>query len=285
MATADSPRLSRRALLAAAATAGAGLLTACGDDGPVPRARERERVAPPRDEPVTGPGNDDGHRRGLLGTRPRAGARGAAPPGTGPLEVAPHPAALVHVPAGYDPARPVPLVLTLHGAGGTAEHGLGPLLHLADAHGLLLVSPRARRATWDVIMGRYGPDVGAIDAILERVLARYAVDPERIAVSGFSDGASYALSLGLGNGDLFRRILAFSPGFAAPVEQHGAPRVFVTHGTRDEVLPIERCSRRLVPQLRRAGYDVEYREFDGPHTVPPALAEAAVRWAFGTDGS
>ena len=50
------------------------------------------------------------------------------------------------------------------------------------------------------------------------------------------------------------------------------------HGTHDAVLPIDRCSRRLVPELRRAGYEVEYEEFDGPHTVPPAIARAAVRW-------
>jgi poly(3-hydroxybutyrate) depolymerase len=42
------------------------------------------------------------------------------------------------------------------------------------------------------------------------------VDPQRICVSGFSDGASYALSLGLANGDLFTHVAAFSPGFMRP---------------------------------------------------------------------
>ncbi len=42
--------------------------------------------------------------------------------------------------------------------------------------------------------------------------------------------------------------------------------------------PEERCSRRIVRQLERAGYEVTYREFDGAHTVPLEIAlEAAGR--------
>ena len=59
-----------------------------------------------------------------------------------------------------------------------------------------------------------------------------------------------ALSLGMGNGDLVSHVAAFSPGFAAPDAQVGRPGVFITHGVDDRVLPIDRCSRRLVPRLR-----------------------------------
>jgi phospholipase/carboxylesterase len=65
-----------------------------------------------------------------------------------------------------------------------------------------------------------------------------AVDAGRLAVEGFSDGASYALSIGLTNGDLLTHVVAFSPGFASPVAYTGKPPVFVSHGTHDEVLPI-----------------------------------------------
>jgi phospholipase/carboxylesterase len=65
------------------------------------------------------------------------------------------------------------------------------------------------------------------------------------------------------NGDVFTRVLAFSPGFRAPAERTGSPRIFVSHGVRDGMLPMDRCSRRIVPQLERGGYDVLYREFDG----------------------
>ena len=186
--------------------------------------------------------------------------------------------ALLLVPAGYHPEHPTPFVLSLHGAGGNAESGLYPLRELADEAGLILLSPASRGGTWDVIRGGYGPDVAFIDRALTAAFSRCAVDPARLAIAGFSDGASYALSLGITNGDLFRAMVAFSPGFAAPARPHGCPRIFVSHGTRDEVLPIDRTSRRVVPQLEDAGYDVHYREYDGPHSVPPEIAREAVAW-------
>ena len=102
-----------------------------------------------------------------------------------------------------------------------------------------------------------------------------------MAVGGYSDGGSYALSLGLTNGDLFPHVLAFSPGFLMPAGRTGSPRVFVSHGTGDGWLPIGRTSRRIVPQLERAGYAVRYREFEGGHVVPPAVAAEAARWLVG----
>src|SRR4051794_37446035 len=73
----------------------------------------------------------------------------------------------------------------------------------------------------------------------------------------------YALSLGLANGGLFGRVLAFSPGFVAAGPRHGRPGVFVPRGAGDGVLRTDATSRDLVPGLRRDGYVVEYREFDG----------------------
>jgi predicted esterase len=186
--------------------------------------------------------------------------------------------ALLYVPAGYRGDAPVPLVLSLHGAGGNAQHGLSPLRALADEAGFALLAVGAAGRTWDVIVDGFGPDVEAIDEALAHVFGLVAVDPERLTVSGFSDGASYALSLGITNGDLFTHVLAFSPGFMAPASQHGAPRIFISHGTADQVLPISRCSRRVAPALQHAGYEVEYREFAGAHSVPADVAREAVGW-------
>ena len=183
-----------------------------------------------------------------------------------------------YVPVGYRSEQPAPLVLMLHGAGGTGRRTIETLMPLADAAGLLLLAPDSRGRTWDVLIGGYGPDIAFIDAALADTFAQYAVDPGHIAAEGFSDGASYAVSIGIANGDLLTHVLAFSPGFAAPPGQEGTPRFFVSHGLRDEVLPIDMCSRRLVPALRRAGYDVTYREFDGPHRTPPEIAQLGVEW-------
>jgi phospholipase/carboxylesterase len=184
---------------------------------------------------------------------------------------------LVRVPATAG-ASPLRLVLALHGAGGNAKGGLAPLLPLADTHGLLLVAPTSQSSTWDAVTGRWGPDVRRIDDALAQVFGSYPIDPARLAVSGFSDGASYALSLGLANADLFTHVIAFSPGFIAPALRFGTPRVFLSHGRSDTVLPIDRTTRRIVAQLQRTHVPVEVHEFDGGHTVPGPIAEDAVRW-------
>jgi phospholipase/carboxylesterase len=186
----------------------------------------------------------------------------------------------LYVPAGYRDETPSPLVLLLHGAGEDARDGLAQLREQADEMGLILLAPGSRGPTWDLILnrGRYGPDVAAIDRALGYAFSRCTVDPERVGVGGYSDGASYALALGLANGYLFSHVLAFSPGFLAPTGQTGSPRVFVSHGTRDGWLPIDSCSRRIVPRLQRAGYKVRYREFEGGHVVPPAIAREAASW-------
>ncbi|GIH98454.1 alpha/beta hydrolase [Planobispora takensis] len=218
------------------------------------------------------PGPDEGARHGRLTARPAANPV-TVEPGTHRLDGR----VLLYVPP-IPQDGPSRLAVVLHGAGGTAEQALGWLSPHADAAGSLLLAPQSVAPTWDVITGGYGPDVARLDAALEEVFTRTAVAAGHVAVAGFSDGGSYALSLGVANGDLFRAVLAFSPGFMAAMVHHGHPRFFVSHGTGDRVLPIDRCSRRLVPALRESGYPVTYQEFEGGHEVPPQVVSTAVRW-------
>jgi phospholipase/carboxylesterase len=178
-----------------------------------------------------------------------------------------------------DSALPMPLVLLLHGAGGHAHHGLGLLEHLADDNRMILAAPASTASTWDVIAKRtYGPDVALLNETLKYMFENYPVDPSHLAIGGFSDGASYALTVGLANGDLFTHVIAFSPGFIAPMSPRGEPGIFVSHGTRDIVLPIGPCSRSIVSQLRQAEYSVMYDEFDDGHAIPEEVAAFAVNW-------
>jgi predicted esterase len=219
------------------------------------------------------------HERGQLSSRPHPPTVGSPPTGLVPLQLSGSDRdGVLYVPPSYRPGHPAPLVLSLHGAGGSGRRSLGRLRPLADELGLLVLSPDSRDSTWDVVRTGFGPDPEFLDRALDLVFARYAVDPARIAAEGFSDGASYAISLGLLNGDLFSDVIAFSPGFVLAEHRRGRPRCFVSHGAHDPVLPIDQCSRRIVRELRGDRYDVQYTEFDGGHEVPPEIARAAVNW-------
>ena len=206
--------------------------------------------------------------------RPDPAAEPALPPGTSPVQLANGATGALRVPSG--PARG--LVVCLHGAGGSAAEGLTLLESRADEQGLLLLAPASVASTWGPVRGGSDPDTPALDTALRELFARYPVDPARVAVAGFSDGASYALSLGLENGDLFGQVVAFSPGYEAATTRRGRARFLITHGTHDRVLPVARCGRRVAADLQAEGFGVDYREFDGEHVVPPDLALAAAEW-------
>jgi phospholipase/carboxylesterase len=174
-----------------------------------------------------------------------------------------------------------PVVVFLHGAGGTGRRELRAVIGAADRFGVVLAAPDSRGTSWDVLEGGFGPDVAFIDRMLGTLSDRRHLDLSRLAIGGISDGASYALSLGVINGDLFHGVIAFSPGFAVAPAAVGRPRIFVSHGTEDAILPIDATSRRLVAGLRSDGYEVTYREFIGGHTVPPPIADAGFAWWVG----
>lgn len=173
---------------------------------------------------------------------------------------------------------PLPLFVLLHGAGGRGAGVLRRLGSAPDDAGVAVLAPDSRESTWDAIRGGYGRDVTFINRALERVFETVAIDPARMAVGGFSDGATYAVSLGLINGDLFHRVVAFSPGFVVDGEPHGKPGFFISHGTADPILPIDQSSHVIVRSLRKRGYDVTFREFEGGHEIPADIARDSMRW-------
>lgn len=257
---------SRRSVLLAGL---ASVLLACGaDEQGDPLITEPD---PDRDK------SDAGAGQGRLTFRPSPPGRMTGDTGMMTIQgTAGAPPARAYVPGTGNDQRPMRLVVLLHGAGGQAERSVNWLRPFADAGRLLLLAPKSTQATWDVIHEGYGPDVRNIDRLLSKVTTDYPINAHGVA--GFSDGATYSLSLGLGNGDVFDSVIAFSPGFSAAQLRVGRPRFFVSHGTEDPVLPIERCSRRIVPALEKSGYDVTYREFPSGHEVPPQIMRSAADW-------
>ena len=214
---------------------------------------------------------------------PRLSARPGEPTltptiGYTPLELGTSRDGFLWVPSGYDARTAAPLVVALHGAGQSADFWAS-YRNRADDRGFVLLVPESRGATWDVLNTGFGPDVAFIDDALAFAFASCRIDATRIALAGFSDGATYTLSLGVSNGDLFTHLIAYSPGFIRATDPIiGRPPIFVSHGTDDPILSYDNTRNDLVPRLQDEGYAVTFQSFVGGHTVPPAISEQALDW-------
>lgn len=195
--------------------------------------------------------------------------------------------AYAYLPKGLTGA-PAPVLVALHGAGGQASQVLESFREAADANGIVLLIPQSAKGTWDMVddlssrlglelnvQPRYGKDLKAIDAALADLFTKVAVDPARVGIMGFSDGATYALSVGTANPQLFRRIIAFSPGPAFVGKSAPDQYVFISHGEHDKVLPFA-TARGHASKLRVRKVPVEFEKFDGGHEVPQAIKDKAM---------
>ena len=110
---------------------------------------------------------------------------------------------LLHVPDSYDPETPTALVLSLHGAAGWShqQRDLTGWDHLADEHGFLVVYPQGVRdlgfsRVWRVAEGpELFVDARFFSELLDDLESRYAIDPRRIYVNGFSNGGGMTFVL------------------------------------------------------------------------------------------
>ncbi len=217
---------------------------------------------------------------GRLHFRPRLPSEEPLPAGCHALGLFAERDARLYVPSALPARRPVPLVVLFHGGGGSAEKILPMLAVHAEARGFLLLTPQSLHPTWDLVIAGNGPDRERLDHALHAVAAHFLIDPARLAFAGHSDGGSYALSLGLTNGDLVSHLIVSSAGFLSVQMQAGAPRIFLSHGTRDEQIPVARSGRRHAEALVHAGYDVVYVEYDGPHAYDANVVRQAMSFFF-----
>ncbi|MGE3537723.1 MAG: dienelactone hydrolase family protein [Candidatus Tectimicrobiota bacterium] len=182
-----------------------------------------------------------------------------------------------YVPEAYRADRLWPLLLALHGAGGNDEDFLWTWLKHAKSRGYILVSAKSFGPTW------YPWDAQSLLLMLEAVQARYHVDPQRILLTGLSDGGSFSYDVGFAFPERFRA-LAVVAGILRPherVQQAPALPVYIVHGERDQIFPVAYV-RLVVEQLRQWGHQVTYRELPGfGHAYPPGENPAILDWFAG----
>jgi phospholipase/carboxylesterase len=190
-------------------------------------------------------------------------------------------------PTALEAGRTYPLVVVLHGAGRQDELLARAYAGEPDRRGALFLVARSLRPTWDLIAGGSGEDLDFLGWALAWIADRYPIDPQRRALIGYSDGASYALAVGLSNPRAFAAVMGWAAGFLA-IDAHNLtpddprPRVLLEHGTQDQLFPFDQVAVPLRDALVRLGYDVTFRVDEGGiHWPSPAFQTAALDWFFG----
>ena len=161
----------------------------------------------------------------------------------------------IHVPALYDKTKPVPLLIALHGGGGTGERmerlTLKGFNALSDKEGFVVVYPDGIEKHWNDGREkvRYRAhrekidDIGFISALIDDLVKRLNIDNKRIYVKGISNGAMLSNRLAC---ELSGRITAIAPvagNMPYDLAPHCSPSkpisVLMISGTKDPMMPWE----------------------------------------------
>ena len=172
----------------------------------------------------------------------------------------------LYVPESYTTSRKWPLVVCLHGAYGRADHHIWSWLRPAKSRGYMLLAPKSLDVTWSILQPER--DIQSVAAMLEEVCSDYTVDPDRVCLTGLSDGGTFTYQLGLGRPDLFAGIAPVAGDFHGMLDdilrrkQGVNLPIHIVHGALDHIFPVEtiRSGHGL---LTRLGYNATYDEL--PH--------------------
>ena len=170
----------------------------------------------------------------------------------------------LYVPSNYEPSKPYALVICLHGAGFTGDAYLERWQTRLD-EGYLVACPTLPQGNW---WTRDAADV--VLATLRAVQSQYHVDPNRIFLTGMSNGGIGVYLVGSHYAPLFAGLAPMASGLDDVLlpflENLRHTPVYLIHGTQDQVMPVE-LSRTVAQELTRLGYPFKYREHDRTHPV------------------
>ncbi len=168
------------------------------------------------------------------------------------------------VPERYEPNQDYALVVCLHGAGFTGEAYLDrwkPRL----GEGYILACPTYPAGAW---FTRRAEDL--VLATVQAVKKRYRIDPNRVFLTGMSNGGIGAWLIGMHHATLFAGIAPMASGIDDVLfpflENLRTTPVYIIHGSQDQVMPVE-LSRKLAGELKHLGSPFVYREHDRSHVM------------------
>lgn len=168
------------------------------------------------------------------------------------------------VPLTYQPSKGHALIVCLHGAGFTGDAYLDRW-QARLGEGYILACPTYPAGAW---FTRRAEDL--VLATIRHVRQRYHVDPDRIFLTGMSNGGIGAWLIGSHHAPLFAGLAPMAGGlddvlmpFVANLRN---TPVYIIHGAKDQVMPAE-LSRSIVRELALLGYPYIYREHQGEHPM------------------
>jgi polyhydroxybutyrate depolymerase len=164
---------------------------------------------------------------------------------------------LLHVPQSYDRAKPTPLVISMHGAGGwpVQQRDLSGWNRLADAQGFIVVYPSAFEGAgpriWHVDRGAgLMRDVRFISALIDTLEAAYNIDPTRIYANGISNGGGMTFVLSCTLSDRIAAVGMVAAAQTLPwswcTDRRAVP-MMAFHGTADPDIPYDGGSSWMAP--------------------------------------
>ena len=184
----------------------------------------------------------------------------------------------LYIPKSYKPGTAMPLLVMLHGFSGWGDNQRS-LFALAEELGFFVITPESRDITWGKEAPGFDQDVKYIGAAFRHVGGIANIDFDRVALGGVSDGAGYALTMGLAYGNTFNHLIVLAGGgLLEPIRRQGQPKIFIAHGVKDATFPIDKSGRKNEAQLKKEGYDVTYREHAGGHGTPREIVRESIEW-------
>jgi len=168
------------------------------------------------------------------------------------------------IPLTYQPSKGYALVVCLHGAGFTGEAYLERWrARLEDEY--LLACPTYPGGAWFTKQAE-----ALVLASVKQVRRSYHIDPDRIFLTGMSNGGIGTWLIGMHHAPLFAGIAPMASGLDQVLMPFLAnlrnTPVYMIHGEKDQVMPIE-LSRSISRELDALGYSHVYREHQGEHPV------------------
>ncbi len=181
------------------------------------------------------------------------------------------------IPPHYDAETEYPLIISLHGAGEKGDRMMRYWKEAAAKRGMILLCPNSRVYGWD--------QESVMDILheIDAVIREYSVDQDKALLSGISAGGTITYALGLTGKGMFPYLNPMSTAlreeYLAHVDDSEKPKLYITHGARDEMISPEQGGEKAAKQLSERGFDVTFvLRLDDGHEVPEGEQERILEW-------